>query len=65
MLPKAVTTPIATSVAGQIGGVPALTAIVTIIGGFILGFELGKIRLRWSPAEKHFPKNRRRSAMTI
>jgi len=35
MLPKAVTTPIAMSVAGQIGGVPALTATLAIIGGII------------------------------
>jgi len=35
MLPKAVTTPIAMSVAGQIGGEPALTATLAIVGGII------------------------------
>ena len=35
MLPKAVTTPIAMSVAGQIGGIPALTAVLAIMGGII------------------------------
>lgn len=35
MLPKAVTTPIAMSVAGQIGGLPALTATLAIIGGIM------------------------------
>ena len=35
MLPKAVTTPIAMSVADQIGGVPALTAVFAVLGGVI------------------------------
>jgi aryl-alcohol dehydrogenase-like predicted oxidoreductase len=39
MLPKAVTTPIAMSVAGPIHGVPALTAILAIIGGIIAGAQ--------------------------
>jgi putative effector of murein hydrolase len=40
MLPKAVTTPIAMSVAGQIGGLPALTATLAIIGGIIAAVTL-------------------------
>jgi putative effector of murein hydrolase len=40
MLPKAVTTPIAMSVAGQIGGLPALTATLAIIGGIIAAITL-------------------------
>ena len=35
MLPKAATTPIAMSVAGQIGGQPGLTAALAIVGGII------------------------------
>ena len=35
ILPKAVTTPIAMSVASQIGGDPALTATLAIVGGII------------------------------
>ena len=35
MAPKAVTTPIAVAVSGQIGGVPALTATLAILGGII------------------------------
>jgi putative effector of murein hydrolase len=35
MLPKAVTTPIAMAVSSQIGGLPALTATLAIIGGII------------------------------
>lgn len=40
MLPKAVTTPIAMSVAGQIGGQPALTATLAIVGGIIAAVTL-------------------------
>jgi len=40
MLPKAVTTPIAMSVAGQIGGAPALTATLAIVGGIIAAVTL-------------------------
>lgn len=35
MMPKAVTTPIAMAVAGQIGGRPALTATLAILGGIV------------------------------
>lgn len=40
MLPKAATTPIAMSVAGQIGGQPALTATLAIVGGIIAAVTL-------------------------
>jgi putative effector of murein hydrolase len=40
MLPKAVTTPIAISVAAQIGGQPALTASLAIAGGVIAAITL-------------------------
>jgi putative effector of murein hydrolase len=40
MLPKAVTTPIAMSVADQIGGVPALAATLAIVGGIIAAVTL-------------------------
>ena len=43
MLPKAVTTPIAMSVAGQIGGLPALTASLAIAGGIIAAVTLRAI----------------------
>lgn len=35
MAPKGVTTPIAMAVSGQIGGVPALTAALAILGGIV------------------------------
>jgi putative effector of murein hydrolase len=35
MAPKAVTTPIAMAVSQQIGGVPALTAALAILGGIV------------------------------
>lgn len=35
MAPKAVTTPIAVAVSEQIGGVPALTAALAILGGIL------------------------------
>lgn len=35
MAPKAVTTPIAMAVSRQIGGVPALTAVLAILGGIV------------------------------
>jgi putative effector of murein hydrolase len=35
MAPKAVTTPIAMAVSQQIGGVPALTAVLAILGGIV------------------------------
>jgi putative effector of murein hydrolase len=35
MAPKAVTTPIAMAVSQQIGGIPALTAALAIIGGIV------------------------------
>jgi putative effector of murein hydrolase len=40
MLPKAATTPIAMSVAGQIGGRPALSATLAIVGGLIAAVTL-------------------------
>jgi putative effector of murein hydrolase len=40
MLPKAVTTPIAMAVAQQIGGEPALTASLAIVGGIIAAVML-------------------------
>jgi putative effector of murein hydrolase len=35
MAPKAATTPIAVAVSGQIGGIPALTAALAILGGIV------------------------------
>jgi putative effector of murein hydrolase len=40
MLPKAVTTPIATSFAEQVGGQPMLTASLAIVGGIIAAVTL-------------------------
>ena len=40
MMPKAATTPIAISVAGQIGGQPALTATLAILGGIMAAVTL-------------------------
>ena len=40
MAPKAATTPVSIAVAEQIGGIPALTAVVTIVAG-ITGAVLG------------------------
>ncbi|MBO1326678.1 LrgB family protein [Acetobacter sp. TBRC 12305] len=45
MAPKAVTTPIAMAVSEQIGGVPALTAALAILGG-ILAAIIGRQMLR-------------------
>ena len=46
MLPKAVTTPIAIAVAVQIGGQPALTASLAIVGGIVAAMVLeGVLRL--------------------
>lgn len=45
MAPKAVTTPIAVAVSEQIGGVPALTAALAILGG-ILAAAVGQHMLR-------------------
>jgi putative effector of murein hydrolase len=50
MLPKAVTTPIAMAVAEQIGGKPALTASLAIIGGIIAAVTL---RLTLSAVRVH------------
>jgi putative effector of murein hydrolase len=54
MLPKAVTTPIAIAVAGQIGGQPALTATLAILGGIVaavtLRAVLGALRITQQPA---------------
>ncbi|HUO07680.1 MAG TPA: LrgB family protein [Phycisphaerae bacterium] len=43
MLPKAVTTPIAMAVSSQVGGQPALTASLTIVGGIITAVTLEAI----------------------
>jgi putative effector of murein hydrolase len=40
MLPKAVTTPIAIAVAAQIGGQPALTATLALVGGILTAVTL-------------------------
>jgi putative effector of murein hydrolase len=40
MLPKAATTPIAMSIAGQIGGLPAVTATFAIFGGILAAIML-------------------------
>lgn len=45
MAPKAVTTPIAMAVASEIGGLPALTAVLAILGG-IIAAVLGEGLLR-------------------
>jgi len=49
MAPKAVTTPIAMAVSAQIGGIPALTAALAIIGGIVAAivgkFMLGQMRI--------------------
>lgn len=44
MLPKAVTTPIAVAVSEQIGGLPALTAALSILGG-VVGACTGRLAL--------------------
>lgn len=46
MAPKAVTTPIALSLSQEIGGVPPLTAALTIAGGIIAAIT-GRTLLRW------------------
>ena len=46
MAPKAVTTPIALSLAQEVGGVPALTAALAIAGGIIAAI-VGQTMLRW------------------
>ena len=40
LAPKAVTTPVSIALSGQLGGIPALTAVVTIVAG-IIGAVLG------------------------
>jgi putative effector of murein hydrolase len=54
MLPKAVTTPIAIAVSQQIGGQPALTATLAILGGIIAAITLravlGFMRITHEPA---------------
>lgn len=49
MMPKAVTTPIAMAVSGQIGGQPALTATLAILGGIVAAITfrgvLGVLRI--------------------
>jgi len=49
MLPKAVTTPIAIAISAEIGGQPALTAALAIVGGILtaitLRFTLGRLRV--------------------
>jgi putative effector of murein hydrolase len=50
MAPKAVTTPIAMAVAEQVGGVPALTAVLAIAGG-IIAAVVGQTLLRWLRVE--------------
>ena len=40
MLPKSVTTPIAMSVAAQVGGLPALAAALAIVGGIVAAVSL-------------------------
>jgi putative effector of murein hydrolase len=46
--PRSMSTPFAIAVSGDIGGVPALTAIFTIITG-ISGAALGEVILYWLP----------------
>jgi putative effector of murein hydrolase len=46
MAPKAVTTPIALSLSGEIGGLPPLTAALAIAGG-IIAAVVGQTMLRW------------------
>jgi len=46
MAPKSVTTPIAMAVAREVGGVPALTAVLAIAGG-IVAASIGQSVLRW------------------
>jgi putative effector of murein hydrolase len=46
MAPKAVTTPIAMAVSQQIGGVPALTAALAILGGIVAAI-IGQQVLHW------------------
>ena len=54
MLPKAVTTPIAIAVSQQIGGQPALTATLAILGGIIAAITLravlGRLGITHEPA---------------
>jgi putative effector of murein hydrolase len=49
MAPKAVTTPIAMAVSAQIGGIPALTATLAIMGGIIAAiagkYMFGRLRI--------------------
>jgi putative effector of murein hydrolase len=50
MAPKAVTTPIAMAVAQEIGGIPALTAALAIVGGIVAAIA-GQVVLRWMRIE--------------
>jgi putative effector of murein hydrolase len=49
MAPKAVTTPIAMAVSAQVGGIPALTAALAIVGGIVAAIGgqhmLGRMRI--------------------
>ena len=53
MLPKAVTTPIAMSIAGQIGGTPALTATLAIVGGIMTAVMLRAVLGNLHVADEH------------
>lgn len=44
--PKAATTPIAAAVSSQIGGIPALTAALAIVGGIVAAIVGGKMLAR-------------------
>jgi putative effector of murein hydrolase len=50
MAPKAVTTPIAMAVSQEIGGIPALTAALAIVGGIVAAIA-GQVVLRWMRIE--------------
>jgi putative effector of murein hydrolase len=53
MLPKAATTPIAMSVAGEIGGQPALSASLAIVGGIVAAVTLRAVLGKVGVAHGH------------
>ena len=48
LMPRSTTTPFAMAVSGEIGGVPNLTAVFTILTG-VCGAAMGEIMLKWLP----------------
>jgi predicted murein hydrolase (TIGR00659 family) len=48
LLPRSISTPFAMAVSGDIGGIPDLTAVFTVLTG-VLGAVLGEAMLAWLP----------------